>query len=48
MTIAEKIKALKQAGHKCAIAGKMDMARIWWGKENELIEKRRKEDEKQD
>jgi len=37
MSIAEKILALNRAGYRCSMAGKQDMARIWWRKEIELI-----------
>ena len=47
MTITEKIKALNRAGHLCADNGKIGMARIWWAKEIELREKRRKEKERE-
>ena len=37
MTIAEKILALNRAGYRCHMAGKQDMARMWWRKEIELM-----------
>ena len=46
MTIAEKILALNRAGYRCHNAGKQDMARMWWRKEIELMEKRDKEERK--